>query len=63
MTKIKITDDKELQEEITKKLKENQGFCPCTLTQTQDTICMCKDFRENTELGPCHCGLYIKYKD
>lgn len=60
MTKIKLTDDIELRQEIIEKLKENDGYCPCALTKTQDTVCMCKDFRENIQSGPCHCGLYIK---
>ena len=63
MTKIKITEDKELKELILTRLKENQGYCPCSLLKNQDTICMCKDFRENVKLGACHCGLYIKYQD
>ena len=62
MTKIKLTDDIELRQEIIKRLKENDGYCPCALTKTQDTVCMCKDFRE-TEEGMCHCGLYIKIKE
>lgn len=60
MIKIKLTDDIELRQEIIKKLKENDGFCPCALIKTQDTVCMCKDFRENVQSGPCHCGLYVK---
>ena len=57
MIKIKLTDDIELRQEIIEKLKENDGYCPCALTKTQDTVCMCKDFRENAQSGPCHCGL------
>lgn len=44
-------------------LKNNQGYCPCELEQTEDTKCMCKAFREQTKPGPCHCGLYIKVED
>ena len=40
MTKIKLTDDIELRQEIIEKLKENDGYCPCALTKTQDTVCM-----------------------
>ena len=59
---IRLSDDKELVEEIRQKLKENNGFCPCRIEKTDDTKCMCKEFREQEE-GECHCGLYIKTKD
>lgn len=67
---IRLSDDKELVNEIKKKLKENKekygkAFCPCilptmyTAENRDDYICMCKEFREQKE-GECHCGLYIK---
>ena len=57
--KIKVTDDVELKEKIRQALKDNMGYCPCKLERTEDTKCMCKEFLEQ-DLGPCHCGLYIK---
>lgn len=60
--KIKLSEDKELVAEIKKKLKENDGYCPCRLTKNEDTKCLCKEFREQTEPGVCHCGLYEKVK-
>lgn len=57
--KVKINDNKELVNEIRTKLKENNDYCPCSLIKSEDTKCMCKEFR-NQELGECHCGLYIK---
>lgn len=59
---IKQNPDKEYANEVRKKLKDNGGYCPCSLIKSADTKCMCKDFRE-TEEGMCHCGLYIKTKD
>lgn len=59
MTKIIVNADKELVELIRSRLKENNGYCPCALEKTDDTKCMCKEFRDKTE-GYCHCGLYIK---
>lgn len=45
-------------------LVDNGGYCPCMLVKTDDTKCMCKDFRDKINdpyyLGPCHCGLYEK---
>lgn len=58
---VKINPDKEYAAEVKKRLKENNGFCPCRLEKTPDTKCMCKEFREQEE-GMCHCGLYIKEK-
>lgn len=57
--KIKVNDDKELVEEIRKKLVESNGYCPCKLIKNEDTKCMCKEFIDSG-LGECHCGLYIK---
>lgn len=56
---IRVNEDLELVEEIRKQLKENGGYCPCRIERTEDTKCMCKEFREQ-EQGECHCGLYIK---
>ena len=58
--KIKLSEDKELVTEIKQKLKDNGGYCPCRLEQIEDTKCPCKEFREQTESGECHCGLYYK---
>ena len=57
--KVKINDNKELVNEIRTKLKENNGYCPCSLIESEDTKCMCKEFREQN-VGECHCGLFIK---
>lgn len=69
---IRISDDKELVQEIRTKLaanKEKYGkpFCPCVLPplyeseNNADYVCMCKEFRDMEE-GECHCGLYVKTK-
>lgn len=56
---IKVTKDKELEQQIRKALKDNDGYCPCRIQKTADNKCMCKEFREQ-ESGECHCGLYYK---
>lgn len=56
---IKVTQDKELENAIRKALKDNDGYCPCRVQKTEDTKCMCKEFREQIN-GECHCGLYYK---
>ncbi len=58
-TKIILNEDKDLVEEIRRQLKANEGYCPCRISKTPDTKCMCKEFREAKE-GECHCGLYVK---
>lgn len=56
---ISLNSDTIIVSEIKEKLKENDGYCPCSLVKTPDTKCMCKEFRLQ-ESGMCHCGLYIK---
>lgn len=38
----------------------NDGYCPCAVFKTNDTKCICREFLESSELGPCHCGRYEK---
>lgn len=66
--KVIINHDTELVAEIRSKLKENKEkygkqYCPCVLpnNHNENTVCMCKEFRdqmERKEPGECHCGLY-----
>jgi ferredoxin-thioredoxin reductase catalytic subunit len=58
--KIKTNPDIEFVKEMKTALKNNNGYCPCSPQKTKDTKCMCKSFREQTEAGYCHCGLYFK---
>ena len=60
--KIITNPDKEYAKEIRERIKDNNGFCPCRINKTEDTKCMCKEFRDmvaNGITGECHCGLYI----
>jgi ferredoxin-thioredoxin reductase catalytic subunit len=61
--KIIINSDKELVKDVREGLWRTGGFCPCRVAQTEDTRCMCKDFREQSTEGECYCGLFIKVKD
>lgn len=64
--KITLNPDKDLVESLKNKMKENGGYCPCRLRKTEDTKCMCKEFREQIAdpefEGFCHCMLYYKEK-
>lgn len=62
--KVRQTSDKEYVCSVLEKLKENEGYCPCSIVKTEDTKCMCKEFRKmirRGEIGTCHCGLYETY--
>ena len=62
MNKLKIfkNPNKERYEEIDKAVKDNNGYCPCSIIKNQDTRCPCKEFREQDCEGECHCGKYVK---
>lgn len=51
---------KEVDPSVGELVRQNGGYCPCLIDRNQDTRCPCKDFREQTEPGPCHCGRYEK---
>ena len=75
--KIKLNPDTEIVNTIKEGLKKTGGYCPCRREKTDDTKCMCREFREqksgmckefkdqiadpNFE-GFCHCMLYYKEK-
>lgn len=58
--KVIINPDEEYAREVRAAIKKNGGYCCCKLVKNKDTKCMCKDFREQEEIGLCHCGLYYK---
>ena len=62
--KITVNQDEAVVKTVREGLKRTGGYCPCRLEQTEDTKCMCKEFKEqiadpNCE-GFCHCMLYYK---
>ena len=63
MLKIIKNPDIEIYNEVTQAVKNNDGYCPCLLEKTEDTKCPCKDFREQTIEGECHCGRYLKLQE
>ena len=60
MLKIFKNPDEEAYKSIMAEVKANYGYCPCRLERTPDTKCPCKEFREQTTEGECHCGAYQK---
>ena len=63
---IKFNEDEEVLKMIQEGLKKNEGYCPCRLEKSEETKCMCKEFREQIKdpnfEGYCHCMLYYKTK-
>ena len=53
---VKLNTD---AKDIIKAMGENNGYCPCMIKQTADTLCCCKAFR-NKKSGTCHCGIFSK---
>lgn len=65
--KITLNPNKEIVEKIQEGLKVKGGYCPCRLEKTEDTKCMCLEFRnqikDSSFEGFCHCMLYYKSND
>lgn len=59
--KIVVNPDSAFEAAMRKALRENEGYCPCMPEKTEDTKCMCADFR-GMEEGACHCELYTKVR-
>lgn len=39
---------------------DNDNYCCCAIEKTDETKCMCKEFRESEVSGFCHCRRYYK---
>lgn len=65
MNSLKIikNPDVTIYKEVTKAVKDNNGYCPCELIKNEDTKCPCKNFREQKNEGECHCGRYKKVSE
>ena len=66
MSKVTLNPNAELVAKIKAGLEKKGGYCPCRLEKSEDTKCICKEFREQIEdpnfEGYCHCLLYFKSK-
>ena len=58
MVKIDIYD-KRTERAIKQDINDNGGYCPCQVEHTEDTKCMCKNFKD-MDNGVCICKLFIK---
>ncbi|HOB64870.1 MAG: ferredoxin thioredoxin reductase catalytic beta chain [Clostridiales bacterium] len=64
--KITFNENKKIVEMLKARMSENGGYCPCRREKNEDTMCLCKEFREQIAdpdyEGYCHCMLYYKAK-
>lgn len=60
--KVMLNPDETVVESVRQGLEENDGYCPCQTEKTDDTKCMCTEFRAQIEdpefSGFCRCMLY-----
>ena len=64
--KIRLNENAEVVATVKEGLKRTGGYCPCVCERSEDTKCMCREFREQVKdpdfEGYCHCMLYYKEK-
>ena len=62
--KVPFNPDEEIVATVKEGLARTGGYCPCRIERTEDTKCMCKEFRDQLKdpefEGFCHCLLYYK---
>lgn len=65
--KVSLNPDAELVRTVREGLKQSGGYCPCRREKTEETKCMCAEFKAQLQdpefEGYCHCMLYFKSKD
>ena len=63
---IRLNEDAETVRLVREGLKRTGGYCPCRIERTEDTRCICREFREQMAdpdfEGYRHCMLYYKEK-
>ena len=63
---VSLNPDTEIVQTVKEGLKRTGGYCPCRLERSEDTKCMCREFREQLAdpdyEGFCRCYLYYKEK-
>ena len=64
--KIRYNENEEIVKLVKEGLEKTGGYCPCRREQTDDTKCICTEFKEQIKdpnfEGYCHCMLYYKEK-
>lgn len=66
MPKVRLNENQEVVNKIKEGLKKKGGYCPCRLEKSEDTKCICTEFKKQIAdpdfEGYCHCMLYYKEK-
>ena len=61
---VRLNENEEIVKTIKEGLKRTGGYCPCRLERTDDTKCVCTEFKNQIKdplfTGYCHCMLYYK---
>ena len=61
---VTLNPDRKIVDLLEKAMEKNGGYCPCRLNHTPDTLCPCREFRDQIAdpafSGFCHCRLYHK---
>ena len=64
---VRLNENEEIVKTVRVGLKRNGGYCPCRRDKSEDTKCICKEFRKQIEdptfEGYCHCMLYYNSRD
>jgi len=64
--KVRLNEDAEVVRMVKEGLEARGGYCPCVREMSEDTKCMCREFKgqiADPEFeGYCHCMLYYKEK-
>ena len=64
--KVRLNDNSDVVRTVREGLEKKGGYCPCRMEETEDTKCVCREFREQIAdpdfEGYCHCMLYYKEK-
>ncbi len=64
---IRLNENQDVVRTVKEGLKLKGGYCPCRMERSEDTKCICREFREQMAdpefEGYCHCMLYYKFKD
>ena len=47
--KIQLNPDAEMVKIVREGLKQRGGYCPCRREQSEDTKCICREFREQMQ--------------
>ena len=48
------------RKKVEEAIKDNGGYCCCKIEKSEDTLCPCKEFRDQNKTGFCGCGRYYK---